>query len=329
MQRCLDVLLIYKRRISGNEIRDMQRGQESGVHILRMLIVTAAPYAAYAFVFHCLPLLDGCFYLNASKESTEAIHLWGNYYGKYMVVIGVFASLVALTTIEPLRKIIGLIDREEYRLAREKAGFLLHQIALLTVPTAVFTAVLAENILNLFFKGNNTKTAEWIMWGSLIIVLYVYALLFMNMLVRLKKMRLVTGCGAVAVLVHVIVTLLLLKNTLLGMTSLVIGNIVFYLLLAAAGAFFVGKSISLSLINVKGIAFTIVSAAIAGLIVMLLNKALVAVLGTTIALVICLPVGVTAYLVLVIVTRAVNERDMQNIRGGGVLLAVARLMHFI
>lgn len=325
----LFLFLIYHRKMQQQIMRDVQRSQDRRGRILRMLIGVGIPYATYGFLFHCMPLLNSCFYFHTFEANADTAVLWGNYYGKYMVITGSIGSLITVTSLEPVRKIVFFAEREEYRSAREKISFLIHQLALFCVPAAVFTAVFSENLLNILFKGNNIRTAEWISWGSVGIVCYVFAILFMNILMRMKKMKYVLACGGAALLMHIVFTLILLQKTQLNILALVIGNIIFYLILMIAGFWLISRSFQYTQEWIKSIAFTIVNAGIAGLVSMLLNRALVGMTGSTISLLVCLPVGMVVYLILLVVTRSVSEREMENISGGGILREVAKLLHFL
>ncbi len=321
--------LVFRRKIHRQILQDMQRNQDSRIRIFQMLAGIGVPYAIYGFLFHCLPLLDGCLYFHFMEVKEENIVLWGNFYGKYMVLFGIVSSVILLISVEPIRKIIAMTEREEYRTAREKIGYLMHQTALIVVPAAIFTAVFAENILNILFKGSNLKTAEWVAWGSIGIVCYVFAMIFMNILMRLKKMNYVLGCGAIALVFHTIVTIVLLQKTQLNMLALVIGSIIFYIVVMVTGFVLVSKCFQYSQEWIRTIAFTIVNAGIAGLIVMMINKALIGGTGSTVSLIICLPIGILIYMILLILTRSVSPQEIENISGGGILYKIAKLLHFM
>lgn len=323
------LVFIYRRNSKRTFQNETLRYQEKNGHILHMLIGASLPSVLYVFVFHCLPLLDGCLYLHMAKEGIQTETIWGIYYGKYLPVTGIVGSLIALTSLEPVRKILSFIDREEYRLAKERTGIVIHQLLLLSVPAAVFTAVLAENILNLLFGGNNTEEASLLMWGSFGIPFYVLAIVFLNMLVRLKKMKSVVICGSTAVLVHIVLVYVLLHGTGLDILAPILGGIVSYLLLAIGGFSLLCRSLQYTQEWVRSVAFTVIAAGIAGLVIMLINRALASAAGTTVSLVVCLVVGSLIYMVLLTVTKAVSEKEMESMKGGGVLRAFAGLLHFM
>lgn len=325
----LFLLLIFLKSGRKQAGRDVTGSRDKGVHIFHMLIGTAVPYMLFAVLFQSLPFFDGIFFQQFSEAAKDPITLWGNYYGKYMVVTGIIWSLLTLTGLEPIRRIGALSDREEYRSAREALGHLIHQSTVLSFPTAIFTAVLAENILDIFWKGNNSVTAQWMMQGSVLLVLQFFSMLFSGLLLRLRKMKYVIGYGSIAFGVHIASVILLLKSTELGMTAVILGNILFYAVTAAAGFLLTVKSLQYRQEWVRSFAVTAITSGIAGLIVMLLNHAFAPATGKEISLLICLPAGILIYLVLLIVARGVREEELHDMWGGTLLIRLGRLLHFM
>lgn len=320
---------IYHGSVKKQAARDIQKNQDRGLRIFHILIGTAAPFAGYAALFRVLPLLDGILFIRMAGEAVDSVLLWGSYYGKYLVVTGIICLLITLIVELQVKKIIYYVDREEYKMARDKTGTLVHQTALISVPAAVFTAVLSENLTNLLYKGDNSAAASLIAAGSVIIVLFPFSDLFGKILIRLNKMKYVIGYEAISFVVHIVLVLFLLGNTGLSATALVIANIVSFLILTVLGFLLVSRSLQYRQEWLRSIAFTVITAAIAGLTAMLLNKALSPFAGTTIALFVCLLVSVAVYMVLLIVTKAVTENELKNMPGGGILFMLGRLMKFM
>lgn len=326
------MLLLYflyrsrSRRQTGT--RELQKNQDSGFHIIHMLLGTAIPYGIYMLLFRILPLVDGCLFIRFGAE-TDNLVTWGNYYGKYMVMIGIISAMLMLPCFGQTKRVTSFIDRDDQDMAREKLAVLMHQTALYTVAAAIFTAVLAENLLNLLFKGNNSKTAQFIMWGSVLLILSVFATIFMTMLIRLRKMILALGILTAALVLHIITIMFLLQMTKLGIFSLIVANIVFYLAVMAGGIFFIIRTCRYRQEWLKAIAFTVVAAAVAGLIIMGLNKVLSPFTGSTISLVVCLLLGILVYLILLILVRAVSRDELQEMAGGIFMMKIGEFMHFM
>lgn len=322
----LVLLLIYHGKAKKQAAKDLQKNQDGRLAICHMLIGTAVSFAGYAVFFRIVPLLDGIFFIRTADEGMDAAQLWGSYYGKYLVVIGIVCFLVRLMCVGRTKRIIYYIDREELRMAREKTGILVHQAALLSIPACVFTAVFSENILDLFFQGSNDGMTFLAALGSVIIILSAFSGLFTDLLVRLDNMKIVIGYEALALTAHIVLIILLLKNTDLSLTAVVISNILFFAVLAVSGFLLLCRALQYRQEWIHTFAFPVVLAAISGIVVMLLNKFIVSFAGTTIALAVCLPLGIIIYMLLLVLTRAVPERELENMAGGGILQTLGRWM---
>lgn len=321
---------LYRGNIRKQVLRDFSRNQDGSVTIVHMLTGSALPFAAYAVLFRIIPFLDGIFFIRMAGEGADAASVWGSYYGKYLVVIGIVSLLLVLFCGgSQVKRIIYHIDREEFRTAREKTAALIHQTAIITVPAAIFMAVLSENLLNLLYKGNNKDASVLVMTGSVLIVLSVFANLFADILIRLKRMKYVILYEAAALAVHVILVPVLLMGGKLSISAVIIGNIVSFAILMVSGFVMVSRTLQYRQEWIHTVALTIISGAVAGLLVMLLNKGIASLTGTAIAFFICIPLGIIIYMVLLVVTRAVTEEALMDMPLGGILIWLGRQMRFM
>ena len=319
---------MYHRNAKRQLLRDIQKTQDGVGHILYLLLRGWVPYGLYQALYYGIVLLDACFFMRMAKAA-DAVDLWGRYYGRYMVFVGLAGGLLSFAWLEPVRKITALMEHEEYRPARDRMEIVIHQTAMLSIPVAVFLAVFSENLLNLIFKGNNADSVSYLIWGGAAVALHVFPGLFSYVLLRLRRMKYVIVCEAAALLVHIALLLVLLGNTKLSVTAVIIGNLVFLGILAAAEFAILSRLIQYRPKRMKEMAFLIVDAGIAGLVAMLLNKGIASFAGTTISLVISLPLGIILYAVLMIVTRAVSRQELEDTMAGGILIRLGSWMHFM
>lgn len=325
----LFLYLVFNKAAKKQDVRETQKNYDTGFHIFHMLITTTIPFAVFALLFQIFPLLDLFLIKKLTVGEPGIIGLWGNYYGKTLAVIGIIGGLISLGGVEAARRIVSFQEREEYRSVRDIIGTEIHQNALIVIPAAVFTAVLAENILDLLFQGNNEESAAWLMAGSVCMVFFVFSQLFSNILVRYRKMKFVIAYTALALALHIAVIMILLQNAKINIMALVIGTIVFYTVTAIAGFVLVSRIFQYRQEWFKTFAVTVIAAAISGLIAMLLNRVFAPMIGAEITLAICLPVGIICYIILLIVIRGVTERELQYMKGGQMIIKIGKLLRFM
>lgn len=324
----LALYLIYKRNIKRQMGRELQKGQDKRFHIFHMLIGTGSIYFLFWISIYGMPLLDQYLYFTFGGETAGSVADWGAYYGKCLVIIGVVICVICMICLLPVKRIVVLFERDEHRTAREKLGILIHQCALITIPAAIFMAVLSENVLDAVFTGNQKNVVSWVQLGSLMIVFGVFASVFMEILLKSRKLKYVVAITVGALLLHAGLLVWLLKATQLGILAVLIAGVAFFAVVMVLEFLVVRYSFQYSQELMKSFAVTIIAAAIAGVIAMLLNKVFAPMLGAVISLIICLLTAIIAYMVLLIVMRAFRDGEVQEMAGGRMISFLSGLLHF-
>ncbi len=325
----LALFFIYRNSARKQMGRELQRNQDSRLGVLHMLAGTGVLYALYWFCFHCLPLLDQYLFFSMTPFSQDKVVQWGQYYGRCIVILGIVSCMIHLICLMPTRRIMTCLERQENRMANEKLKILIHQCAVITIPTAVFLAVLAENVLDALFGGSHKQIIPVFQLGSIAVIFYVFAAIFMEMLLRSRKIKYVTGMGAIALVLHAVTAVLLLTTAKIGILAVAISVVLFYAAVAVMGFLLISRSFQYRQEWLKCFAVTLIASAVSGVAAMLLNKLFMPLLGTIISMVICIFIGVIVYLLLLLVMRAFQEEELEEMAGGRVLLMLSRLLHLI
>ncbi len=319
---------IFRRSIQNQISKELPKNQDSKISILHMLMGTGVIYALFWLIFHGWVLVDEILLLRLGKAPNELMVQWGAYYGKTLPIIGIIGSFICMICIPPVRRIMTLWERDEHRIARERLGLLLHQCAAIVIPSAVFLAVLAENLLNALFGGNNHQTALLTQVGSIFLVFFVFSVIFMEMLQRQRQMSYIVGIDAGAFVLQAGIVILLV-NSKMEIMALVIGSIVFYLVTTVCGFLLISRRFQYNQEWIRTFAVTIVAAAISGVIAMLLNKVFEPMTGSLISMIICLIAAILSYLLILAAARAFRVDEMEDMAGGWLLMRLSELLHVI
>lgn len=323
----LILYLIYKSSLKKQMSREIQKNKDSGFRIVHMLLGTGVIYSLYFFLFNALPLVDQylVFFFGAAEDGI--VSAWGAYYGKCLVLIGVIGGLIHISCLGTVRRTVGYMDRQEYRVAREKLGILIHQCAAAVIPSAVFLAVFAENILGLLYPSVDSQTVIWVQLSSVVLVFFTYTLVFIEIFIKSRKMKYAVLTGSGAMILHIGILFFLLKTTKLGITAVLISNIIFYVITSVVGFLLISRFYQYRQEWMKSFAVTIVDSCIAGVIAMLLNKVFTPMIGMTASLISCLLTVIVVYIILLVVTRAFRREELEEIPGGKILILLAGLFH--
>lgn len=332
--------LVYRNNLKKQAFREQQRSVDTGLRVFQALLGAGVMYGLYWFCFHAMPLLDQILFFSVgvreplgegvtlSQELGRLAGEWGACYGKCLTLVGIVSGICGMVCLLPIKRIVTTLEREENRIAREKLGTWIHQCAAFAIPAAVFLAVLAENILNVLFKGDNKQTALWVQLGSLIVVFSVFACVFTEVLLRNRRIKYVIFAGAVALAAHIGMAVFLCSVLKLGIMGIVIAVMVFYGVVTVLGFFFICRFFQYEQEWLKSFGITVIASALAGLAAMLLNRVLLSLLGSLITLMVALSVAVLIYLLLLVVTRAFRVDEMDEMPGGRILILLSELLHY-
>ena len=322
----LFVFLIY-RKSSGR--KEQLKNQDRGQHIFRMLMGTALPFMIYALLGRGILLLDGILFIRQKEGTADTVLLWGNYYGKCLPVLGIMILFCILFHEGYIRRIIYFMDREEFRMARERMAEFMQHIILISFPVAVFTAVFSENLLNLFFKGNNASLAQAVATGSILIPLFAISYACAELLVRMRKMRYVLSLEGIAAITHGILMIVLLQSMGDSLFGILIAQIVPLAVFTVLSFILVLRGIQYRIDYMRRLAFPAATAAAAGLVCLAFNKLLSSFAGSTVSMIICIPVGIVIYIILLLILKAISEAEIQKLPLAGMILFIGKLTRLL
>ena len=326
----LVVFFMFQSSFRKKERKDMGKGTESYHRLIRILLLTSFPVILIALVTQGSVIADQIMFLKMSSKSQDTIVQWGVYAGKYrilsgmpiIVVTSICASLVPAMSVSNASMNIGRL--------KEKAQLLLRLAVLLALPAAAFFAIMADTLMPALFKtGNLELPAALLRIGSIAIIFQALSMAMAGILQGLERERNVLINSAIAFLVHIITLYILLKSTKLGITAVLISTIVLYALLFILNLLSVQRRISLRIDWGRMIGTPVISAAVSGVIILLINKLLTEKMGSMAMTILCLILGTIIYLVLLLALHGITGRDLKDIPAGEILITAARALHLM
>ena len=320
--------LLYRRRLKAQS-RELSKAADGRIHIFHMLISGGALYSLYFLVANGKVLAGELILLSGQAASEGLISEWGRFYGKVLPITGIAEALICILLLPAVRRLLALEERDEIRLAKEKLKLLIHQGAAVSIPSAVFLAVFSENLLNVFYGGDNTVAAGWLALSAVGIVFFTFMTLFLEILSRGRGQLLTVGISGAAFLVYLGVLFIVESGKLNGINGLVLSELLSLALAAGGGFYFICRRFSYRQEWLKTFAVTVIAAAVSGTVGMLLNKGLSGLLGDLISLLICLIICILIYLALLIVLRAFEEEELEGMAGGMLYKKLAETLHFM
>lgn len=326
----LVVFFMFQNSFRKKERKDMGKGTESYRRLIRILLLTSFPVILIALVTQGSVIADQIMFLKMSAKSQDTILQWGVYAGKYRILSGM--PILVITSLCASLVPAMSVSNASMNIARlkEKAQLLIRLSILLVLPAAAFFAIMAGTLIPALFKtGDLELPAALLRIGSIAILFQAMAMAMAGVLQGLERERNVLINSSIAFLVHLITLSVLLKSTKLGITAVLISVIVLYALLFLLNLLSVQRRISLRIDWGRMIGTPVISAAAAGVIILLINKLLSEKMGSMAMTILCLILGTILYLVLLFALHGITERDLKDLPAGEALIAAARALHLM
>lgn len=314
------------------QMQDVGRRAESSGEIMGMLVGNGFPMVLVVLLSNSFMMIDQRFFnycMNRREMGDVRTAIWGSYYGKYAVLAGIGAAFVCLAVQGSIGKTAASYDKEEYRMMRERIDTAVKKVCVTAFPATVMLAVLAESFVKGLYKGESEQAVLVLRQGTIVIFFYGIAWLFCQLMLKMRMVRELLFCLVVSFVIHILAVFLFVRNGLLGAEGIVYSVILFTGVLAVMGFILVSRRIGYKQEWLYSFAFPAASAAVSGLVTMLLNRLLFELVGAIPTLLISCFVGTVLYMILVVLLHVVNEGDLSEMPFGGVWIAVGRLFRVL
>ena len=308
--------VVYAGTLRGKLGADNSRRMETQYSLQRMILGNSVPIAFIAMLTNLFMLIDQrMFNYCMNKQEMEGVRtaLWGMYYGKFAVLIGVGAVFGILGVYNMTGRISNAYEREEYRVMRDRIGKAVRKLCMAAFPVAIYLAVLARAVVTFIFGSGDDEVILWVQKGTAIIVLYGFSFLFGQLLYRMHMMRELLFTTLLSLLIHVLTAYLLVQRAYLGADGIVYSLIVFFTVYAALSFFFASRNLKYRQDWLGGIVFPAAAAAVSGVVVALVNHVLFESVGGGLTILIGILVGLFFYVTFLMILRVIGEAELSRI----------------
>lgn len=325
----LVIYVIYSGTLKGKIGQDNSRKMETQYSLQRLLLNNSVPLALIAIMANILILIDQRMFnycMNKSDMGQVRTALWGSYYSKFAVLIGVGAAFVCLSIHSLTGKIYNAYEKEEYRVMREWIGKAVRRICITAFPIAIYMAVLSEAVVKCFYKGMTNETVVWVQKGAVLILLYGFSFLFGQLLYKLHMVKELLITTVISLVIHVLAAYLMIQKAMMGADGVVYSLILFFLSETVLGFLLVSRNLKYRQEWITDVTFPAAAACVSGLVVLLLNKLLFGSVGAAITIVIGCLAGVFLYIMLLMVLKVIGEAELSRMPFGFFFLMLGRNM---
>lgn len=323
---------VYRQQRRKQIEKDTAKGNESNKIIMHSLLYTLIPIILIACIYHISNMLDQIIYNHIMTDSGQAANQvvnYGIYSGKYKVLIWIPIAVASMIWIPIVPALNAAYERVDIRLIRNKVSAVYRLTMIVVLPFTIGLIIMARPVLNMFFRGDITLAYQLIREGAVAIILIAYASVGNAVLQGMNKNKIVTINNVIALVLHIITLIVMLKYMNLGIHAVVYANIVMAFVTSCLNHVALKKFMKYKIEWIRTFAIPIAASGIMGLIVYVIHRVLEGAVGNTAAVILAFIFGLIVYNVLIVLFKTVNEKEILSLPFGKVIIRIAKLAHVI
>ena len=321
---------VLKRRFR----KDCGAEQESYRFLLKMVVITVIPIILNQTLNTVSGTMDS-FLMNTvldAKGYSEELRLvlWGRYSSKYRLLANLPLSIASAIGVAIVPNIVIAYTNKDTEQLHAKTSQAVKFNMMIAIPCAVGLAVLAAPIMQILFADTTKMTTQLMQIGAAAIVFYAYSTTTSNVLQGISKMRYPVIHAAIGLVVYAIVDYILLQYLDMNVFALVVGHTIFPVIVSLLNWMRIQKETGYQQELKRTFLLPLLCSAVMGFVAYFSYLGLrVITKSTLISLCIAIFFAVFTYFVLMIITKALDEKEMYDLPMGGRLVRLAKSIGLI
>ena len=330
------VFFIY-RPIQRRQMRRDQTGHLSTyTRTVKLILLTTIPIILSQLVYNISGLIDISLFhkimgaKGVLKEERDA--LLGIYLGQYKLLTTVPISIATAIGAAIIPSIVSVVTRNNYREVKRKIHTAIKFNMIIAIPSAVGLGVLAKPILMMIFSSNSTQELELstmlMQLGAIVVIFVALSTISSAILQGIDMVNIPAYHSAIALVIHVIVVVLLLKFTALGLLALVFGYIVFALIVCILNWMYIARVLDYRQEIIKTFVIEFFASVLMGVAAAGVYAGVHWLIpSNAFAVLVSIAVAVIVYFLMLFLLKAIDESDLKRIPKGDKLLPILKKLH--
>lgn len=319
-----------KSNIYGNGNKDAFRMTERFDEIIYILVATMLPYILCGILSRISVLGGMAIYQNNLKTSAfDGMGTCGAFYGKYLSIVFGLVMLLRWVAVPFEEQVKTAFRKSEYKNGREKFSFGVHWLMIFGTFFTVLILVLGDTLVKAIFVNDSGLTGIMFRYGSTLILFMALALYFIEILIGQGKIKNVLLNLLIGLLIFFLYSLFSVKAGKTGMEGIIVGHCISWFSLTCCCGFLCARCLKWVPEWIYAAALPVGSSALCGIIMMLLNKALITLVGGFFSFLICSIVGLVGHFTLLFVLNGIRKEELQVFPAGKILSKIAERIHLL
>lgn len=329
---CLVVIYVIQRPLfAALWKQDMSDYVESNRNVMVAILATVLPVVISQTVYQLSGNIDVTVFHRILSERGFSASVrnqwWSVYSNKYVLLSNVPVAIASAMGTAIVPGLIAEYSRMNFEGIRQRVASAVKFNMLIAFPCAVGLSVLSGPILRLLFGDGSALSARMLSAGGICVVFFALSTVTNGILQGIDRMRIPVFHSAVALVLHVILLVVLLKFTHLDAMSLVLANVFFALVVCVLNWRSIGKYLDYRQEIDRTFVRPFLASLLMGAAVYGLHALLAHILRDSAATVLSIAAAVPIYGVGLLLLGCLTEEELRSMPKGTALLRLLRKLH--
>ncbi len=281
-------------------------------------------------VLYCAPalvaLFDQCFYSAYMRKAHEDIDfksIYGMVFGRVEIPAILIMFICVIPFIKSLNRIMARVERDEHEGSRERFRNFMRFSNMLFIPVTIFVLATGELVMTSIFGKSSDLASTSLMLGALLIYFLGFAIMFSWLLSHMGKSVLTMLNTLVCIAAHIAFMVLFVAVLGLGAHGILLSVILAGAIYDILNLLELSKILSNRQEYLKTFLMPLLSSAVAGVAVFLLDMLLADLIGEILTLIICVVIFWVIYMITMIFSRGVRAHELKRVFLGQIFYSLA------
>ena len=271
-------------------------------------------------------LFDNIFYNIVhlrSEEEVDMISLYGAFSGRIVSFVILAAFLCCIPFIKSWNRVMARIERDEMEGARDRFKRLLHFGSMLLVPVTIFLFTAAKEVQVIIFGKYSNLIEGLDQWAAFMVFFLALGIFLSWLLNHMGKSLLLVVDLTICWICHVAFMVLFVAILHKDLLGILWAQLIAFCVYDIFGLIMLFKMMKYRQNLIRNLGIPIISSAIAGLVLLLVNKLFVDRIGEILSMLIGIVVFTIVYMIIMIVLKGVKTEELEKIPMGRLFMGLS------
>lgn len=298
--------------------------------IIKLVIMTMFPIILSQTIYQLSGIIDTKLFHNIMADKGFDLNtrenLWASYSNSYKWLYNVPVAISSAFGVTIVPMLSGLYAKGDLDKVREKVASSVKINMLIAIPSCAGLAFLAKPIILLIFNDpTDIEGPKLMLYGCLAVVFFSLSTFTNGVLQGINHLRVPVIHSAVSLIIHIPLTIVMLKVFDLSVYGMVIGNVSYALVICVLNWIKIGRVLHYRQEVLKTFLLPAVAAVIMGFIAFFTHKfGMKLFASNTVWTFVAMLVAVGVYALLIIALRVVSEEDLMGMPKGRTIVRILK-----